>query len=214
VSDALLQALRLNVFHGRAQALHDVTIEVGAGEIVALVGRNGAGKSTTLKAVCGLRPPRSGEVLFAGENVTGKPVHAIARRGVAFVPEDRQVFGNLSTAENLSVAQLANGRRRFTLDDVHALFPQLAGKKDTLAQNLSGGEQQMLAVARALLTGPKLLLLDEPTEGLAPLVAEAVISALRAVNAAGVGMIIVEQNFRLTATLATRQYLLDGGRVI
>jgi branched-chain amino acid transport system ATP-binding protein len=209
-----LQALGLNVFYGRAQALHDVTLEVGVGELVALVGRNGAGKSTTLKALCGLQPPQSGEILFAGETLTGRAVYEIARKGVAFVPEDRQVFGNLTTAENLAVALIAKGARRFTTEDVYELFPQLAVKRGTLAENLSGGEQQMLAVARALLTGPRLLLLDEPTEGLAPLVAEAVISALRAINAVGVGLIIVEQNFRFTATLAARQYLLDGGKVI
>lgn len=212
-AEPVLQAVGLNVFYGRAQALHDVTIEVGAGEIVALVGRNGAGKSTTLKALCGLQASQSGDVLLEGEAITGMAVHEIARKGVAFVPEDRQVFGSLTTADNLRLAQIAKRPGRFTLGDVFDLFPQLAGKRGTLAENLSGGEQQMLVVARALLTSPKLLLLDEPTEGLAPLVAEAVISALQTINRAGVAMIIVEQNFRFTAALAARLYLLDGGHL-
>lgn len=213
-ADYQLRAERLSVFYGRARALHEVTIEVGVGEIVALVGRNGAGKSTTLKCLCGLRPAQSGRVTFSGEDITFRAPYEIARRGVALVPEDRQIFGALTTSENLAVAQIAKRRGRFALSDVYDLFPQLASKRTTLGENLSGGEQQMLSIARSLLTDPQLLLLDEPTEGLAPLVAQAVLAALVAINRAGVAMILVEQNFHFTAALAARQYLLDGGRIL
>jgi len=212
--DPLLMVSALNFRYGKAQALHDVSLVANAGEIVALVGRNGAGKSTTMRILCGLLAPTSGSVRLRGAEIGGLPAYAVARRGVAFVPEDRQVFPNLTTKENLAIAAMVAGAGKFSMPDVFDIFPQLAAKSGTLGENLSGGEQQMLSIARALLTNPTLLLLDEPTEGLAPVVVQSVVEALRNVNRAGVALLLVEQNFKFTSALADRQYVMDSGRIL
>ena len=213
-TEHLLQADKVNFFYGKAQALYDLDLAVGAGEIVALVGRNGAGKSTTMKVLAGLQRQSSGSICFNGHDVTTWEEYRRARVGISYVPEDRQVFPNLTALENLKVAQLAGQTGNFGLDEIFDIFPQLRSKRDTLGENLSGGEQQMLSVSRALLTNPKLLLLDEPTEGLAPVVIEAMIAALRKIHAAGVSLLLVEQNFKFTSSLAARQYLIDSGKIV
>lgn len=213
-TDTILDVAGLNFLYGKAQALHDVSLQVKAGEIVALVGRNGAGKSTTMKVLCGLQTPASGSIRLRGQEVAGLPAYEVAKRGIAYVPEDRQVFPNLTTRENLEIATMAAGPGKFSMTDVYEIFPPLAARKNTLGENLSGGEQQLLTIARALLINPRLLLLDEPTEGLAPVMVQAVLQALRSVNRAGVALLMVEQNFKFTSALATRQYLMDSGRIL
>jgi branched-chain amino acid transport system ATP-binding protein len=211
--EMMLRANCLDVFYGKAQALHQLTIELAPGEVVALIGRNGAGKSTLLKAICGLARPKSGQVYLAGNDITSAPVHRIARQGIAYVPEDRQVFPNLSTEDNLAIAATGTDNQTFSRSSVYEIFPQLARKKYTRGENLSGGEQQMLSIGRALLTCPKVLLLDEPTEGLAPVVTQSVLNALKIIQEAGVAILLVEQNFRFSSKLADRQYLIDGGKI-
>ncbi len=203
-----------DVFYGAAQALHHVTVRLAEREIVALVGRNGAGKSTTLKALMGLLPCRGGRRTFAGEDVTHLPPHLCCRRGVAYVPEDRQVFPNLTTEENLRIARWAGRQGRWDIARIQRLFPNLQERRHTQAGALSGGEQQMLAIARALLTNPVALLLDEPTEGLAPLIVAAVTEAIAEINRDGVAILLVEQNLQIPLRIAHRQYVIDNGRIV
>lgn len=210
----MLAVERVNFSYGKAQALHDLSFAVGASETVALVGRNGAGKSTTMRVLAGLLESQSGTISLDGMDITKWEVSRIARQGMSYVPEDRQIFPNLTAMENLQVAALANRAGSFGIGDVFDIFPQLGPKRKTLGENLSGGEKQMLAIARALVTNPRMLLLDEPTEGLAPVVIESVIKALRLIQSAGVSMLVVEQNFKFTSELASRQYLIDSGRIV
>lgn len=212
--DNVLEVDGLSFAYEKAAVLHDVNLEVRRGEIVALVGRNGAGKSTTMKVIAGLLGPNAGHIRLSGAEIEGKEPHLIARAGIGYVPEDRQIFPNLTTLENLRVAQLSAREGAFGLDEVLAIFPRLAEKSATFGENLSGGERQMLAVSRALLTNPTVLLLDEPTEGLAPVVVDAMIAALGRIHEAGVSLLLVEQNFKFTTELATRQYVIDGGRIV
>jgi branched-chain amino acid transport system ATP-binding protein len=210
----MLALEQADVFYGTAQALHQVDLAVGAGQIVSLIGRNGAGKSTTLKALMGLLGCRGGRVLFEGHAITGLSPHRRSRAGIAYVPEDRQVFAALTTAENLMLASWAGRGGAWTLERVHALFPRLRERGTTRAGALSGGEQQMLAIGRALLTNPKVLMLDEPMEGLAPLVTQDVAEAIRSINKSGVTVLMVEQNFRIALDLAHRHYVIDNGRIV
>ena len=210
----MLALEQADVFYGTAQALHQVDLTVGAGQIVSLIGRNGAGKSTLLKALMGLLPCRSGRVSFEGRAITGLSPHRRSRAGIAYVPEDRQVFSALTTAENLMLASWAGRRGAWTVERVHALFPRLKERGSTRAGALSGGEQQMLAIGRALLTNPKVLMLDEPMEGLAPLVTRDVAEAIRAINGSGVAVLMVEQNFRIALDLAHCHFVIDNGRIV
>jgi len=212
----MLALERADVFYGPAQALHGVSLSVAPGEVVALAGRNGAGKSTTLRALAGYLPVSGGRLLLDGRPVPAPTPEAMNRAGVALVPEDRQVFPTLTVEENLIVATIAHGRRagRDALAQAWDLFPRLAERRTAYGQALSGGEQQMLSIARALLCRPKILLLDEPTEGLAPVVIETLVQALAAVIASGVGLVIVEQNFAVPQALATRFVVLDSGRIL
>ena len=202
------------VFYGKAQALHDIDFTIGPGEAVALVGRNGAGKSTLLKALAGLLPCRLGSRQFGDRDISTLPTHRISRLGVAYVPEDRQVFADLTVDENIGVALLAQRHPPKASARAYELFPQLLERRQVKAGSLSGGEQQMLAIARAVVTGPRFLLLDEPTEGLAPLIVAAVVDAIGRILADGVGVIIVEQNLQIPLALARRFYLLDQGSII
>jgi len=213
-ADVLLHADNLNVFYGKAQALHDIDINVHDGEIVALVGRNGVGKSTLIKSICGLLPTRAGRRMLRGRDITSEPPYVTARLGIAYVPDNRQIFPNLTTEENLRLATIRARPGAWYLDRVYTLFPRLRERASFAGQVLSGGEQQMLAIGRALLLNPVLLLLDEPTEGLAPVVVDQLVDALRIIHAAGVAMLIVEQNFRMTEALASRQYVMDSGRIV
>ena len=198
-------------FYGKSHILQGVSLTVRDGEIVCLLGRNGAGKTSTLKAISGLLPPRGGHVRFHGTDVTGWPAHRIARSGLTLVPEDRGIFSLLSVEENLAIA--ARKGSRWCLRDIFAMFPRLEERRRNGGAQLSGGEQQMLSIARALLSGPKLLMLDEPVEGLAPVIVEEIVTQIRAIRAAGVPILLVEQNLAVCTALADRHYILELGRV-
>jgi branched-chain amino acid transport system ATP-binding protein len=192
--------------------LHGLSLRVAEGEVVAMLGRNGAGKTTTLRCITGLTPPRTGEVRYRGRSIAGEPPHRIARMGIALVPETRDIFSDLTVKENLVIAQRPGSRWR--MESVLERFPKLAERLANKGRELSGGEQQMLAIARALLTGPELLLLDEPSQGLAPLVVNAVMDTIRGLRAERVSMLLVEQNAEMALQLADRVYVIDHGTVV
>ena len=206
----MLSVHNLNSYYGRAHILTDVALEVGKGEVVVLLGRNGAGKSTTLKSIVGWVRPLSGEVVFDGHRIDRLPSYRIARAGMAYVPEDRRIFTDLSVAENLDVGRRGRG---WTQDRLFALFPNLAQARDRPAGRISGGEQQMLAIARALMGNPSCILLDEPSEGLAPLVVEQMAAAVRELKSTGVGVLLSEQNWRFAAAVSDRAYVIEKGRI-
>lgn len=205
---------KASVMYGQALALSQLSLGVEAGEIIAVVGRNGAGKSTTLKALAGLLPLAGGRRLLAGEDVTRFSVERLSRSGIALVPDSRRIFPNLSVRENLSMGGLAHSPGHWTVDKVLAIFPRLAERIEFGGDQLSGGEQQMLSIARALLGNPKVLLLDEPTEGLAPLIVNHLIEVFAEVNRHGTAIVLVEQNLKVPMRLAHRQYVLDHGAVV
>jgi branched-chain amino acid transport system ATP-binding protein len=207
---SLLAVRALSAFYGKAQALFDVQLEVAPGEVVALIGRNGAGKSTLLKAAMGL-VATGGEVLFDGRAIGELPPHERARLGLGFVPEDRRVFGDLTVHENLLVGSQG---RAFDLEALLALFPNLRGMLERRGAQMSGGEQQMLALARTLAAAPKLVLLDEPSEGIAPIIVARLAEAVRAMKRQGVAVLLSEQNPRFVAAVADRALLLERGRVV
>ena len=212
----MLELRDLRVSYGHVEALHGLNLRVEEGEIVAMLGANGAGKSTTLNAVCGLIRPSAGEILFEGRPLHRLPAHRILEAGVSQAPEGRRVFGTLTVRENIDLgaytvrdkAQIARSR-----DWIYGLFPRLAERQGQLAGTLSGGEQQMLAIGRALMSRPRLLLLDEPGLGLAPLLVKAIFQTIREINRAGVTVVLVEQNARAALRLAHRGYVLELGRV-
>jgi len=207
-----LEAVGLHTFYGKRHILHGVTLNVGEGEIVTLLGRNGAGKSTTLRSVMGLTPPRQGHVRIFGQEATGWPPYRIAGLGVGFVPEGRRIFANLTVDENLKVPAERPGP--WTVARVYDLFPRLAERQSSKGRQLSGGEQEMLAIARALLLNPRLLLLDEPSQGLAPLIVQGVFRVVADMRREGISVLLVEQNVRAAVEIADRAYVLDDGRVV
>ena len=208
----ILEVKQINTFYGLGHILHGLSIGVHEGEVVALLGRNGAGKTTTLRSVTGLTPPRSGAIRYKGRDIAGLDAHRISRMGVALVPETRDIFSFLSVKENLVIAQRRGSR--WQMDAVLERFPGLKERMGNQGRALSGGEQQMLAIARALLTGPDLLLLDEPSQGLAPLVVGAVMETIRALKEERVSMLLVEQNAEMALQLADRVYVIDHGSVV
>ena len=208
----MIELERINTFYGLGHILHDLSLRVGEGEVVALLGRNGAGKTTTLRSIAGLTPPRKGEIRYKGRNIAGLEAHRVSRLGIALVPETRDIFSYLSTRENLSIAQRKSSR--WQIDNVLERFPSLKARLGNKGRELSGGEQQMLAIARALLTGPELLLLDEPSQGLAPLVVDAVMNTIRELKNERVSMLLVEQNAEMALRLADRVYVIDHGTVV
>ena len=208
----ILQLENVNTFYGLGHILHDLSLNVDEGEVVALLGRNGAGKTTTLRSVTGLTPPRKGEIRYKGRDIAGLDAHRISRMGVALVPETRDIFSFLSVKENLVIAQRRSSR--WQMGAVLERFPSLKERMGNRGRELSGGEQQMLAIARALLTGPDLLLLDEPSQGLAPLVVGAVMETIRALKEERVSMLLVEQNAEMALQLADRVYVMDHGSVV
>ncbi len=208
-----LKVAGLNAWYGESQALHGMGFEVGRGEVVTLLGRNGAGKTTTLRSVMGLLRKKTGTIRFEGEDIAGRLPEAIARRGIAYCPEERGIFASLTVEENLFLPPvIAEGG--MAIDDIYALFPNIAERRTSQGTKLSGGEQQMLAIARILRTGATLLLLDEPTEGLAPVIVQQIGAVIRKLKERGFTVLLVEQNFRFAAKLADRHYVVEHGRVI
>ncbi|WP_334157649.1 ABC transporter ATP-binding protein [Oryzomicrobium sp.] len=203
-----------SVKYGHALALEDISIEVGLHEIVAIVGRNGAGKSTTLKTLVGLLPLVAGRRVFGERDISRLSVEQIARLGIALVPDTRRIFPNLSVRENLRIGAVAHQPGYWTEERVLEIFPRLGERIDFGGDQLSGGEQQMLAIARALLGNPRILLLDEPTEGLAPLIVDQLVEVFAHVHRQGTGIVLVEQNLKVPMKLAHRQYVLDHGQVV
>jgi len=213
----MLEIRALEAGYGDLRALSGVTLSVAAGEIVALLGPNGAGKSTLLNCIAGLVRPWTGAIRWEGEDLGGVDAHTIIARGVALVPEGRRLFGGMSVEENLELGAFAPRvwpDRRAGLERVYALFPALAERRRTAVQLLSGGQQQMVAVGRALMASPRVLMLDEPSLGLAPRLVAAILEALVAINAGGVAVFLVEQNVPAALSLAHRGYLLEGGRIV
>ena len=213
---SLLSLQQLQVAYGGIRAVKGIDLEVGVGELVCLIGANGAGKTTTLKAITGLVRAAAGRIVYDGEDLAGRRVHEIARRGLALVPEGRGVFAQLTIEENLAMGAYARNDKPAVAADVErvfGLFPRLKERRSQTAGTLSGGEQQMLAIARAMMSRPKLLLLDEPSMGLAPLMVERIFEVVRAIAAEGVTLLLVEQNARLALETSHRGYVLDGGVV-
>jgi branched-chain amino acid transport system ATP-binding protein len=215
VSEALLSVRGLDSFYGRAQILSGLALEVGAGEIVALLGRNGAGKSTTMKSIIGLVRPAAGEIRFRGAPITGAPPHDIARRGLGYVPEERRIFTELTVLENLEVGRQKprDGLPRWTPERLFALFPSLGAMRTRLGGRMSGGEQQMLTIARTLMGNPALLLLDEPSEGLAPKVVEQMAATIAQLKTEGLSIVLSEQNLHFATLVCDRAYVIEKGRI-
>jgi len=210
---SLLEVKQLNSYYGDSHILFDVGLQVKKNEVVALLGRNGAGKSTTLKSLMGVVTPRTGSVMLDGVELAGKKSHAIARAGMQLVHEERRVFGSLNVEENLILAGLT-APDKWPLDRIYEMFPRLRQRLGSRGTDLSGGEQQMLAIARALVRDPKIILLDEPFEGLAPLIVRELMKVCRALAAAGLTIVLVEQNLAATLTLAERVYIINNGHIV
>ena len=208
----MLEVSGLNTFFGKSHILQGVSLRVEEGEIVSLLGRNGAGKSTTLKSIMGIARQRTGSIALDGADLMPRATHEITRLGIAYVPEDRRMFSELTVLENLEVAAL--GERHWTVERVHELFPVLRERSALRAKNLSGGEQQMLAIGRSLMNNPRVMLLDEPFEGLAPIVIGTLIESIRQIRDERVAVLLVEQNLQATLKLADRNYVLEQGVVV
>ena len=210
----LLEARSLNSYYGKSHILQDVSVDVDRGEVVALLGRNGSGRSTTLKSIVGIVTVRGGSVTLHGRDITGLKPYAIARLGIAFVPEERRIFTNLTVIENLKLASLRSRKGVWDDKKVFDFFPRLAERKTSMGSSLSGGEQQMLTIARALIQNPEIILLDEPLEGLAPVVAQAIQSAIIEMKREGMTMLLVEQNARVALAVSDRAHVLSDGRIV
>lgn len=211
----MLEVKDLHAFYGRAHILHGISLEVRSGEVVALLGRNGAGKSTAMKAIMGLVPPARGEVSFAGRRIERLPPYRIARLGLGYVPEERRIFTELSVMENLQVGRQAAraGVPTWTEEKLFALFPNLARMRERPGGRMSGGEQQMLTIARTLMGNPSCVLLDEPSEGLAPIIVEEMGNSIRALKGEGVSVILCEQNLHFALGVADRAYIIEKGQI-
>ncbi len=210
-----LSVSALNSFYGPAHILFDVDLEVGEGEVVALLGRNGAGKSTTFRSIVGLVPQRQGRIEFEGRDVLHEPTHAIVRGGLGYVPEDRRIFTDLTVEENLEVGRQPprNGAAQWTRDKLFALFPNLAEMRNRPGGRMSGGEQQMLTIARTLMGNPSLVLLDEPSEGLSPKIVEQMAHAILTMKKEGVSILVSEQNLHFANLISDRVYIIERGRI-
>ncbi len=208
-----LEVAGLQAWYGESHVLHGVDFTVAQGEVITLLGRNGAGKTTTLRSIMGIVGKRQGAVTFRGTQTIGLPSNAIARLGLAYCPEERGIFSSLSVEENLLLPPVVQPGG-MTVEEIYTLFPNLAERRRSQGTKLSGGEQQMLAIGRILRTGATLLLLDEPTEGLAPVIVQAIGSVIRGLKQRGFTVLLVEQNFRFAATVADRHYVMEDGRVV
>lgn len=210
-----LEVREIHTFYGLSHILFGVTLNVGEGEVVCLIGRNGAGKTTTIRSIMGLTPPSSGTIIFRGSNITGRPAHFIARMGVGFVPEDRLIFPDLTVQQNLELAKksTSQGQEIWSIDKIFEIFPVLKKLAHRQGGNLSGGEQQMLTIGRTLMGNPELLLLDEPTEGLAPLVLKALEEQIQELKNRGMTILLSEQNVKSAMKLSDRAYVIDKGLI-
>jgi len=211
----MLSVSDLHAYYGRAHILHGLSLEAGAGEVVALLGRNGAGKSTAIKAIMGLVAPAKGEVSFAGRRIERLPPHRIARLGLGYVPEERRIFTELTVVENLEVGRQAprDGAPAWTEDKLFALFPNLADLRERAGGRMSGGEQQMLTIARTLMGNPRCVLLDEPSEGLAPIIVAEMAKSICALKGEGLSVLLCEQNLRFCEAIADRAYIIEKGQI-
>jgi branched-chain amino acid transport system ATP-binding protein len=210
--NTVLDVDAIHTYYGKSHILKGVSLKVGEGELVALLGRNGAGKSTTMRSIMGLTPPREGHIRLFGQDMTSASPYRVASLGVGYVPEGRKIFGHLSVHENLLVARETKGP--WTLDAVYKLFPRLHERRASKGGRLSGGEQEMLAIARALLLNPKLLILDEPSQGLAPIIVQEVMRTVSRMKDEGISVLLVEQNAFLALQLADRAYVLGEGEIV
>ena len=208
----ILQLEDVHGYYGKSHILQGVSLQVDKGEVVTLLGRNGAGKTTTLKSIVGVVPPVQGRVLFEGQLISGLPSYKIAARGVCLVPEHRGIFKLLTVEENLTMA--ARKESAWGLEEIYAIFPRLKERRRNGGGQLSGGEQQMLAIARALMTHPRVLMLDEPVEGLAPVIVDEIVAQIRQIKATGMSIILVEQNLEVCTQLADRHYIVEQGRIV
>jgi len=208
----VLKTQEIHSFYGKSHILHGISLEVNEGEIVAVLGRNGAGKTTTVRSLMGLTPARMGKIEIFGRDTTRWPTHRIAALGVGYVPEGRKIFGNLTVLENLKVPLARPGP--WTIERVFELFPRLSERRNQLGRQLSGGEQEMLAIARPLLLNPRTMLLDEPSQGLAPLIVKEVIRVVQRMRDEGLSVLLIEQNAPLCLSIADRAYVLDDGKVV
>lgn len=209
----MLEVRSINSFYGKAHILEDLSFEVHAGEVVSLLGRNGAGKTTTMKSIMQLVRPQSGSVWFLGHEITGKPPHRIARMGLGYVPEERRIFSDLTVLENMEVGRqpAREGIVEWTVDVLFDLFPNLKERRGNRGKELSGGEQQMLTIARTLMGNPKLLLLDEPSEGIAPVIVEQMAETILKIKKEGLSVLISEQNLHFAKIVADRAIIIEGG---
>jgi len=212
----MLEVESIETFYDASQILFGVSLRVEAGEVVTLMGRNGMGKTTTVRSIMGLAPPRSGSIRFEGAEIAGRPAYAVARAGIGLVPEGRHVFGNLTVRENLvaTAAKRAAGAARWHYGSICEMFPRLAERAGNVGHTLSGGEQQMLAIGRALMTNPKLLILDEATEGLAPLIREEIWNVLAGLKRAGQAILVIDKDVPALSRIADRHYILEKGQVV
>lgn len=210
----MLKVLGIHTYYGLSHILFDVSLEVKEAQVACLLGRNGAGKTTTLKSIMGLVPPRQGKVIFQNEDITGAQPYILVKKGIGYVPDDRRIFADLSVKDNLEIAaRKRNGKEQWTLERVYELFPSLKAFSDRRGGLLSGGEQKMLAIGRALMTNPELLLLDEPTEGLAPLLVRNLRETIETLKSAGLTVLLAEQNVKFTLKLSDYGYIIDDGRI-
>ena len=216
MAEPLLEVARIETCYGLSQVLFDISLAIAPGEMVTLMGRNGMGKTTTVRSIMGLTPAMSGSIRFAGAEIRTLPTYRVAQLGVGLVPEGRQIFPNLSARENLvaTAANRGDADGGWTLDKVCALFPRLAERLSSMGNQLSGGEQQMLAIGRALMTNPRLLILDEATEGLAPLIRAEIWQCLSRLKAAGQSILVIDKNVEALTRIADRHYLIERGRVV
>jgi branched-chain amino acid transport system ATP-binding protein len=207
----MLNVNKIHTYYGSSHILFEVSLTVEKAEVVGLLGRNGAGKSTTLRSIMGLTPPREGRITFNGEDITGQKPYALVRKGIAYVPDDRRVFADLNIDDNLEIVH--NRKTNWSKERVYTLFPTLKEIRTRRSGNLSGGEQQMLTIGRALMSSPELLLLDEPTEGLAPLIVRELENQILAMKEAGISILLTEQNVKSALKLINRVYVIDNGRI-